>query len=465
MSAAAVTLTDQLGAMNVIDALRQQHLRIEDHLDLPRRRTEIAARIREYYASQNIAVDDAMIDAGVKQYFADRLTWEAPTLGRVQQKLADLFVTRDEWGPGALRAGALVGVIVAVVLAVSTGIQHYQERRAQEALAAVTEAFKANQVRLGAMEDELATLRKESIAYARVPLTSLVAAAGSELAECKSSSTVGAANIEKVKDVAARTATATTENASLVACVNGVEKSLTDGHALATADHRLVTLEQGDLYTQYQQARPVQKAFFDARTALRAGAGSSGAAVDTAGTVLRQTAGVQSTMADISIVASKFKELPMPTEDRKVIDSLIAEAQGAAEKSDGTGVSNALKKLDTLYRIADEDLTLNVVSRTGVTSSVRRTFKQSGGNAWYLIVEATTPSGEVMPIPVKNSETNETSVVKTFGVRVPESEFNRIRAEKNQDGHVHNRLVGTKVRGHLTFAYVRPVMAEMITAW
>jgi hypothetical protein len=457
------TLTEQLGAMSIIDALRLQHLRIEDHLDLPRRRAEIAARIREYYAAQNIAVDDSTIDAGVRQYFADRLTWAPPQFGGpVARKVADLFITRDKWAPVVLHGGALVGTVLATVLVVTFGLHQYQDRLAHEDLAATTEAYERTQARLATLEGEMVTLRQTQITYARTALTSTLTAAAGVIAECKS---LAAAGVHSTAEIPARIRETATANAALGACAESVEQTLAAGRALAQTDQRLAAIEKGDLYAQYQAARPVQKNFVEARTALRVGSSSSAAAVDAAQAALRQMAGVQAATAELATVTAKFKELPMPADDRKTVDSLIETTGAAVEQGDATAVSATLKRLDALYRVANADLTLNIVSRAGVQSGVRRTFSKSGGNAWYLIVEPTTPSGEVVPVAVANSETGATAIVKSYGVRVSEAEFNKVRAEKMQDGHVHDRRMGNKPRGHLSFTFVRPVLAETITAW
>jgi hypothetical protein len=37
---------------------------VQEHLDLPRRRAEVAERIRGYYQRQGIACDDSLIEQG-----------------------------------------------------------------------------------------------------------------------------------------------------------------------------------------------------------------------------------------------------------------------------------------------------------------------------------------------------------------------------------------------------------------
>ncbi|HCN47431.1 MAG TPA: hypothetical protein DIT18_18655 [Pseudomonas sp.] len=70
-------LSEQMGAMALVDELRHRRMEIEEHLDLPRREAEVAERIRSYYKSQGIACDDATVTQGVRSFFEQRLVFEA----------------------------------------------------------------------------------------------------------------------------------------------------------------------------------------------------------------------------------------------------------------------------------------------------------------------------------------------------------------------------------------------------
>ncbi|CAN7612796.1 DUF6384 family protein [Pseudoduganella sp. LjRoot289] len=74
--AAKGSLSEQLGAMAIVDALRHKQMVVDEHLDLPKRRAEVAQRIREYYAASRLVVDDELIAEGVRAYFAQRLEFE-----------------------------------------------------------------------------------------------------------------------------------------------------------------------------------------------------------------------------------------------------------------------------------------------------------------------------------------------------------------------------------------------------
>lgn len=102
-------LSEQMGAMALVDQLRLQQRQVQDHLDLPRRRDEVAGRIRTYYQSQGIACDDALIDQGVRAFFAERLVFQAPELSRQSRSLCWLIMRQGRIAVLLFRAVLLIG--------------------------------------------------------------------------------------------------------------------------------------------------------------------------------------------------------------------------------------------------------------------------------------------------------------------------------------------------------------------
>ncbi|WP_238541219.1 DUF6384 family protein [Pseudomonas sp. GM18] len=83
--------------MAFVDELRHEQKQVQEHLDLPRRRADIAERIRVYYQSHDITFDDDLIEQGVRQFFAHRLKFEAPTLSDFNAWLVNTLINRG-WG-------------------------------------------------------------------------------------------------------------------------------------------------------------------------------------------------------------------------------------------------------------------------------------------------------------------------------------------------------------------------------
>ena len=87
-------LSEQLGAMALVDQLRHQQMEIDENLSMPQRRTAVAARIREYYQNNGIAFTDAQIDQGVREFFDKRLTFDAPPQGMLKGWVSTALLNR-----------------------------------------------------------------------------------------------------------------------------------------------------------------------------------------------------------------------------------------------------------------------------------------------------------------------------------------------------------------------------------
>ncbi len=129
---ATAGLQEQMGAMALIDEMRHRQMVVQDHLDLPRRREEVARRILEYYRSRNIAVDDAMVEQGVRAYFDKRLSYEAPPAGKLSDLFVRTYISRASWLKPVLTGIAALALLAGGGYAV----QQAQERQVQARLAA-----------------------------------------------------------------------------------------------------------------------------------------------------------------------------------------------------------------------------------------------------------------------------------------------------------------------------------------
>ncbi|MEN5237814.1 MULTISPECIES: DUF6384 family protein [Pseudomonas] len=110
------SLSEQMGAMALVDDLRQQQRQVQEHLALPRRRAEVAERIRGYYQRQGIACDDKLIEQGVREFFARRLVFEAPTLAWPRRLLAGVLLRRSLLAWVLMWIALLGGALLAVNL-------------------------------------------------------------------------------------------------------------------------------------------------------------------------------------------------------------------------------------------------------------------------------------------------------------------------------------------------------------
>lgn len=109
---------------------------------------------------------------------------------------------------------------------------------------------------------------------------------------------------------------------------------------------------------------------------------------------------------------------------------------------------------------------LRIVSRPGELSGIWRIPDDNErAQNYYLIVEAVTRDGRVLTLPVRNEEDGRTERVSKWGVRVDEETFNRVAADKRDDGIIQESVVGIKRRGELDPVYSVATSGATITSW
>ena len=147
-------------------------------------------------------------------------------------------------------------------------------------------------------------------------------------------------------------------------------------------------------------------------------------------------------------------------------DALLADGERALRDGNRAAAAKAKGELAALADDLAQEYTLTIVSRPGESTAVwRRPPGKSTARNYYLIVEAVTPKGEKLKLPIRDEETGETKTVSKFGVRVPESVYEAVRRDKTDDGIVRSNILGIRQRGKLTIDYQMPAEGGFITRW
>lgn len=147
-------------------------------------------------------------------------------------------------------------------------------------------------------------------------------------------------------------------------------------------------------------------------------------------------------------------------------EALAAAGQAALARRDYDEARDAVDELGALRAQLEQQYELRIVSRPGQLSGVWRVPEDNpSAQNYYLIVEAIAPDGSPVRLPVVNEENGETERVAQFGLRVDESTFNRVRADKEDDGIIQASVVGVKRRGELEREYLIETSGATITEW
>ncbi|MEE1611901.1 DUF6384 family protein [Microvirga sp. CF3016] len=145
---------------------------------------------------------------------------------------------------------------------------------------------------------------------------------------------------------------------------------------------------------------------------------------------------------------------------------LLADGRSAISRGDAEGARQAINDLEVLRADLRREYALRIVSRPGEPTGVWRVPQRNpAGRNYYLIVEAVTPDGRLLSLPVTSEEDGRTVTAPKWGVRVSEEVAMQVQRDKNDDGIVQRNRLGEKRRGQLDVNYLMPVLGGAITQW
>jgi hypothetical protein len=153
---------------------------------------------------------------------------------------------------------------------------------------------------------------------------------------------------------------------------------------------------------------------------------------------------------------------------KAVLQAEALRTRGKTFAAEGNSVA-AERALDDLTALRDQlrqEYTLRVVNRSDVQSGFWTIPEvNTAATNYYIVVEALDVDGNGLELPILNEENGQTEVVSTWGVRVPESVYDSVAADKRDDGIIQNNDIGRKSNGFLDVEYSVPVLGGAVTQW
>ena len=413
-------LDEVMLAMDVVDTLRHRQVLVERELHADDRDQKLIERLREIYASQGIDVPDAVLAEGVSALKEERFVYKPPQ-GGLSVALARLYVGRGKW---AKRGG-----VVAALLAVLWGGNQFlfvrpAERLLEQQVVELNAGVRQATDKLDLLDQDVSRLQ-----------TALP---------------------EAVQDVSG--ALAETANARRKVA----EQSLSDARVLIDSAWELAQRPNIELDTYEEKSASVEARL----TKQRELTGRASAEVEQAEAAL--------------LAITSLKGLPEKLAAERDAALSAAKVEQAAERArqqyeggmaalragDMDAATAAVASIRSLRQQLQREYELRVVSRPDEFSGVWR-IPERNPNArnYYVIVEAVTSDGSVLSLPITNEEDGKTYTVNKWGLRVDESLFQRIGADKQDDGIVQNRRFAVKQQGYLEPEYLMPTTGAAITDW
>lgn len=145
---------------------------------------------------------------------------------------------------------------------------------------------------------------------------------------------------------------------------------------------------------------------------------------------------------------------------------LSGQARQAVAEKEIHEAENLHEQMRSLLGDLETSYDVRIVSRPNEISGVWRVPDVNpDARNFYLIVEAVTPTGAIIPVTVKNEEDGRMQEKSTWGLRVSEEVFEAVVADKRDDGIIQDDIVGTKPVGELDPEYRVPTTGATITNW
>ncbi|PNG27092.1 DUF6384 family protein [Methylocella silvestris] len=151
---------------------------------------------------------------------------------------------------------------------------------------------------------------------------------------------------------------------------------------------------------------------------------------------------------------------------REKAAQLLADGKRAAQNGDPAGAKSALQGLEALSAELRKTYQIRVVAAPGEKSGVFRIpNRNTNARNYYLIVEAIGADGQPIALPIKSEEDGTTKMTTKWGLRVDKQTYDRVGADKADDGIIQNRTLGEKRRGFPDVDYSVPASGAAITQW
>jgi hypothetical protein len=415
-----VELDQVMLAMDVVDTLRHQQELVDRELSSDERDQALIDKVKRMYASQGIEVTDDVIAEGVAALREDRFAYRPPPR-RGSLWLARLYVNRGFWA----KVGAtLIALCLAGVLIYRFAYVGPERRGRMQAARDMNALIGQQQDQISVAKQRLAhltralnTARSKAPPQAELAARSLSAEAEQQLA-------------------AAQTNLQAFDKLPLTPDLNA-DSLITQGDAVQRRLDQRASLVQ-EMHAHLQKAEAVLTGLSEL-------------------SILPQKLASQRN----SLLAESRDD-----EARAETEKLYAEATAALDRGDVQGALQGSAALQKLQAQVEQEYTLRIVSRPGTPSGVWRVPpNRPGGRNYYIIVEAVTPDGKRLTMPITSEEDGSTKEVQQWGLRVDHATFEAVRRDKQDDGIIQNNRFGVKKRGYLKPEYLMPTTGGAITRW
>ena len=146
--------------------------------------------------------------------------------------------------------------------------------------------------------------------------------------------------------------------------------------------------------------------------------------------------------------------------------ALYQQGEIALEEESRAGAEAAVEALTDLRREIAARYQVRVVNDPDDFTGIYREHDDLPGRQnYYLIVEAVSPTGDILNVTVRDEETNQEVRVKRWGQRVSRTVFEGVAADKQDDMIIQDAIIGMKEPGAFEPTYSVSTPGGAITEW
>ncbi len=407
-------------AMDVVDTLRHRRLLVERELRSDKRDGKLLDRLREIYRSQGMEVSDEVLQAGVAALREERFTYQSPAKN-LAVRLAHLYVQRGKWG---LRVGIALAAVLLVWLGYFFFVSGPTEQRLHAQVAALNNEIGATTERIQVLAQESARIKAALDGYTRDVPQEYRKVAATKLTGAKS---------------------ALLQADALIGSANGLSQEAN----IRSEDYSSRSTKAGErLKDQQSLVAKLDQTIKQARDFL--------ADIDS----LKIFPGQLTQLSDAALAVAKEKQAG------RLAKQYLKNGMSALRGGQIAEAEAALSELKSLNTQLLQSYSLQVVSRDGERSGVWRVPERNpNARNFYLIVEAVGRDGKSLTMTITNEEDGDRVQTRKWGLRVGERTYQRVAADKRDDGIIQGRRIGEKRRGYLEPEYLIQTSGDAITKW
>ena len=453
-----IKLSEQLGAMAIIDELYQKQQLLLEHLDRNVLRDKLKENIKNYYQTKGQSIDDSLIEKGINLWFDKRLRFNVPKRNWFMHFLALCYIKRN-----------ILYSIIFIILSALALINFAEITFAKKIRNNIDITYNhilSTKSTLDDLNKKFLEIDKYPINFCQVPIkklkNSIIDLLNQNIIPSIIKSGTDISSIAQKDEDILKYLKETDE--SINTKLSEITSQIIQLHELLEKDKKLTKLIQNQVFTDVSKKYPILQNAVDS-ILDNLNQGQTDIDINRIETLYSSIERAEFLEKKIESDTKQLLELNVPESDMDPIIALQTSLLADLKDLNFENVENYQTMMAYYIKLAQTNLTLTIVDHPDHKSGVERTHENTNGKSWYLIVQALTPTGKPTSIWVKSIETGETKLVEMFGQQVTLKTFNDVKEDKINDGHIDNNKLCAKPKGRLIFNCPNSVKSGRISEW